>query len=564
MNILLIYSIIILLCIIIISFKKETFIINNIVNKKIAIIIHVGNINVLNKIINDYPNFFNNNFDFFITCNSESVKSQIKIENSKIFIVENRGMDIGPFLFIIEYLKDKNNYDYYIKLHTKTDDNWRNNLITSIYNNLNEIVKDHNDGIKMYGSSKYILDINFSYNYNYVLDILYRNYPEYVNNFLKYCKSKNIEKCDSPPLFVAGTIFLFNNKYFDLLSKIKDINYEISILETGYSLNDKNNPRKTHSWEYLFGYLNYLNKTHIISLDKKYISNNMKVGLYVRCKDEKNLEEFMKYYYSLGFDYIIIFDDFSSPSVKKIVNNFNFDKSKYDIVSNIKVSNIDNSQVLFKKIIYPKLKKHTDYVLYVDLDEYLYMGDFKNIKELIKTYAPFDQLKINWVLFGNNNKMFNNPSNILDNFTKSSQKFNKHVKCLVKTDSILLNDNPHFFYLKENSLIKNTLNKETDIGPFEENLENYTFDKSNVYIAHYIIQDTNTYLNRRVFRNGTNTLNFKKNGFPTFVNDNRQLILEILHYNKDYNGEQNELVNELKNYFNEHNCNNKDNYDLIY
>ena len=40
------------------------------------------------------------------------------------------------------------------------------------------------------------------------------------------------------------------------------------------------------------------------------------------------------------------------------------------------------------------------------------------------------------------------------------------------------------------------------------------------------------------------------------------MILDILHFNKEYKGEHEEIVNKLKNYFNVHNLNEKDNYDL--
>jgi hypothetical protein len=245
----------------------------NLNNKEVAIILHVGNINILDKLIQYYPLFFNNDaFDYYITCNSESVKFEITKQiplKSKVFVLENKGMDIGPFLFIIKYIKDNNlnNYDYYIKLHTKTDNNWRNSLIKPIYDNLNEIIKDDtNDIISMYGSEKYKLDINILHNYDYVLDIIKRNYPEYISIFLSYCKYSNKNDCTKKPYFIGGTIFMFNKKYFDLISKIKDINYEISILEPGYSVNDDKNPRKTHAWEYLFGYLVYLNNQSIIAL----------------------------------------------------------------------------------------------------------------------------------------------------------------------------------------------------------------------------------------------------------------------------------------------------------
>ena len=77
-----------------------------------------------------------------------------------------------------------------------------------------------------------------------------------------------------------------------------------------------------------------------------------------------------------------------------------------------------------------------------------------------------------------------------------------------------------------------------------------------------MVQDTDTFLTRRVFRNGMNTYIFKENGFPDFVKNNKQIILDILHYNNEYNGEHKKIVDELKSWFNGHNSNDKDNNDL--
>ena len=40
------------------------------------------------------------------------------------------------------------------------------------------------------------------------------------------------------------------------------------------------------------------------------------------------------------------------------------------------------------------------------------------------------------------------------------------------------------------------------------------------------------------------------------------MILDILHFNKEYEGEHEEIVNKLKEWFYHHNYNEKDNYDL--
>jgi len=238
---------------------------------KLALIIHVGNTDVFKDIIETYPKFFNNNLDIYITYNDSNKYKIINslVPNSTKILVENKGMDIGPFLLVVDYFKkNKLSYNYYIKIHTKSDKEWRNKLIKPIYNNLNLFLTNGlSNQVEMYGSSDYLFDVNFTYNYKYVLDILNRNYPDYTNTFKKYCINENTDTCVKKPYFVAGTIFVFNNAYMDLLKKMVDINYEYSILETGYIQNiNEQTASKTHAWEYLFGYLIYLNNKEINQL----------------------------------------------------------------------------------------------------------------------------------------------------------------------------------------------------------------------------------------------------------------------------------------------------------
>ena len=266
--------VIILVILIITHLKPDEKISHFTSQNKVALIIHVGNYAVFQDIVKNYPNFFNNkDIDLYFSCNSNIIKESLKRDYPKanVFISENRGMDIGPFLVVLEHLsKNNKNYNYYIKIHTKTDVKWRNEMIQPIYNQLNYFLTTHTNDIAMFGASKWIMNGNFMLNYPYVVDILTRNFPKLKPKFLSYCKSKTNNGpmvsdgiCDvNRPYFVAGTIFVFNDAYFNLLKQIKNFKNERQIMETGYVVNTTS-PRRTHAWEYLFGYLNYLSNKNI-------------------------------------------------------------------------------------------------------------------------------------------------------------------------------------------------------------------------------------------------------------------------------------------------------------
>ena len=259
-------------------------------------------------------------------------------------------------------------------------------------------------------------------------------------------------------------------------------------------------------------------------------------GIYVRNKDEVNFIEFMEHYYSLGFDYIIILDDHSKihPSsiiCNKFINKYKIIQIEKTIIDKF-TNSIDylNDNGIFISSILPELKKHMDYCLYVDMDEYLVIKKYKNINEVIDYYQPFDQLKINWLFFGNNDiKICQDLSNLKPLFTKSALKLNRHVKSIVNLNKIQNLYNPHFFTTK-NGITKNILNKLTDESPFEENICNYCFKEIDLYIAHYITQDTYSFIRRRFCRGTTNLFSV-----VNIINDKSITKQNLLNYINEEN-----------------------------
>ena len=166
--------------------------------KKIAVILHVGNINIFKEIVNDYPNFFK--FDLYISCNNENDYIIIKnmFPKATLFLFENKGMDIGPFLKIIKYI---GYYDFYIKLHTKSDKKWRDSLIKPIYDYNYNYTSSNN--IEMYGSKTQVKKgMVPTCNFKYLNDILSRNFDFNFN-------------CNQDMYFIGGPIFEFNRVYLN-------------------------------------------------------------------------------------------------------------------------------------------------------------------------------------------------------------------------------------------------------------------------------------------------------------------------------------------------------------
>jgi lipopolysaccharide biosynthesis protein len=162
-------------------------------------------------------------------------------------------MDIGPFLKQIKLIKESGkSYNYILKLHSKSDNIWRNELMDPLLSNP-ETIKNYlhsftnNSDVGMVCSKGWLLNMD-NLN-NSILSELLKKYNLYIN---KTCK------------FVGGTIFWIKwdiLKSFFTVNVIDDI---YSHLEKGYMSN--NTPTYVHSMERLLGILIINYKTKYLDL----------------------------------------------------------------------------------------------------------------------------------------------------------------------------------------------------------------------------------------------------------------------------------------------------------
>jgi hypothetical protein len=313
----------------------------------------------------------------------------------------------------------------------------------------------------------------------------------------------------------------------------------------------------------------------------------VKTGIYVRNKDEANIIEFMEHYYSIGFEFILMLDDYSKIHPSLVIGDKFQGKYKIIRIDSSIIYNHDSYSSInanlreggvFDTYILPEIKNYMDYCLYIDMDEYLVIKKYKNINAVIEFYQPFDQLKINWILFGNNDiKFCEDLSKLKPLFTKSELKFNQHVKSLVKVNSIKHNNNPHIFNV--NGITKNVLNQITVESPFEGYMTNFCFKEIDIYIAHYITLDTTSCVKRRYCRtrphnidalvgslNYIDNKSIIKTELLKYINNNINRIVDYAHGVHDNVGVflsiYKDVLPHIKGFFRGHNKNESNNFDL--
>lgn len=219
-----------------------------------------------------------------------------------------------------------------------------------------------------------------------------------------------------------------------------------------------------------------------------------KVGLFCNARDEKHIKEWAAHHLLIGFDHIIIFDHKSKIPLCDVFSNF--DKRVNIIKINLENGNI--KEKLMNNAIVIANRMGLDWFIYLDADEFVILNNrFKGIKHFLNTYSYADSIGINWVMFGSNNLIEEPVGLILENYTKSCLLLDQHVKSFVRPQEAKYSDNPHYYHIRNPSKMLG-INFKILSYPYCFNKTKIPYNKAPAYIAHYVYQSEETYVNRKI------------------------------------------------------------------
>lgn len=147
------------------------------------------------------------------------------------FYYQNRGCDIGPFIKFIQYMIDNEiHYDFIMKLHSKTNNEWRENMLNSLiplhFDTFYESLLSKKTNFHCsylypydYFNIKYDVELlkMFGLDINYSWDKAIQHHPEMakMNSIEKNIYSKHIDKELIPDIDLELYNHLFGNYNLD-------------------------------------------------------------------------------------------------------------------------------------------------------------------------------------------------------------------------------------------------------------------------------------------------------------------------------------------------------------
>jgi hypothetical protein len=205
--------------------------------------------------------------------------------------------------------------------------------------------------------------------------------------------------------------------------------------------------------------------------------------------EEKYLEEWLKYHFSLGFDNITIYDNSGNGELKS-----NDKLTVYDAPGDrIQLQAYQNELVN---------ARYNEWILFIDIDEFLNIGNL-SVQDFLKPYLGVDVVKLNWVCHNDNDKLVYEDSPVRERFIRPAR-----LDC-VYNDSVRVPENCHTkaFYCHKHKQTRpdihtihidggiaiNTEGKQVNIdSPFQD------LCLKRGFIDHYICKSTTEWCERRL------------------------------------------------------------------
>lgn len=232
---------------------------------------------------------------------------------------------------------------------------------------------------------------------------------------------------------------------------------------------------------------------------------NIKVCICTCAKNEnKYIREFVEYYLNYGIDTIFIYDN----------NDINGERFETPLEYYIRTGFVKimdwrgKTQIQMEALndCYKKFKKMYSWFIFYDIDEFIHLNDYKNIKDYLRQehFDNCNAIYLNHILHTDNDQIYYKNDSVIKRFPKiqkfdNSNKFFQNTKFYTDVIKPIFRGNisnvtltsPHYLYLGLKNICNgfgNTINK-TEIHLEFPDHKYYYFD-------HYYFKSSEEYLQK--------------------------------------------------------------------
>ena len=170
-----------------------------------------------------------------------------------------------------------------------------------------------------------------------------------------------------------------------------------------------------------------------------------KLAICSMVKDEEDsILEWMSFHLAAGASRLIIFDDQSTDSTKKIINLFGNATGKVECISSSKrFSQVDTFQILLDHC-----RVNFEWAAFIDSDEFLFCPNGNSLSDSLDIYKEYGGLGVFWLLYGSSYFLEKPDGLTIERFLRRSNVdhySNHHIKTIVNLKYAIRPITAHFF-----------------------------------------------------------------------------------------------------------------------
>ena len=245
-----------------------------------------------------------------------------------------------------------------------------------------------------------------------------------------------------------------------------------------------------------------------------YSNKNSNVCLCVIAKMENiYIREFIEHYKSLEVDKIIILDNNNEDGERFEEVIYDYIQSGFVIVENYR--NCKKCQIKSYKECYYKYKKHYEWIMFFDVDEYLILPNYKNIHEFLEDekFKYFNIIRVNWIFYDDNNLIFYDNRPLQQRFIRPRHLIDKNY-INIYAKSIIRTVFRKIDFLHAHSPIRKYKHRVCDVTGKKKKNPAELYNLTVPYLKHFGVKTVEEYFKTKMNR-----------GFPLSGTENFEKVL---------------------------------------